>query len=279
MARLLALVLLLTPAAAQWWRLYAQAIYPSTVNYEPTDQDMICGVVLGGVPSGTGDAVIVTGFDAAALGCPSSPPVVVWGDDGNGNTVYAATLGYLWLGPYTYDDPTWGSRALADYLAQNYYVHLQYDTLPAIAHWQRFDRQVTYPWDPSVPLPAGPAWRAPPATDDYLEFGDPLITRETNLSGFICTALVGASTCWYAVFYYALPVRLVIVGDESPDSEGWAQYFASPVLVAKSTVSTLSLRRGRSAPRLLPSPGRIPPEIRRQLEDLTGPLLPPPRAP
>ncbi len=275
-ALVLTLLLLALPGVAQRWLLWSYSLAPDTVEYAPTEQDMICGVALSGVASGAAQPVVVTGFNAAALGCSiTAPPVVVWGDDGAGNTVYAVTLRYDWFGPYTYDDPIGGTQALADRLAQDYYLHLTYDALPVVAHWQRFDRQVTPDWDPSVPLPPDASWRSPPATDDYIEFGVPRVSNETNLSGLICLYLTQTSTCWYARFTYDLPVRLVILGDEGPVTETWTKSFGDPLLEQKTAVATLSLRPRSGAsetePTVKTGPLKLPPEIRRQLEALLPP--------
>jgi len=256
-----AALFLSTLGLAQRWYLAAAGMGPDPVNYNPTDQDLICGVVVEGTPSGAAEPVVVTGFVPSALGCPSSGPIVVWGKDRDDNPVYSVTVAYLWYGPYTYSDPVWGDRALAKRLSDDYLAHFLFDPKASISHWERYGVLTTFPWDdPGLPLPPGFSWEKPPATDDYLELGDPAFLFESNLSGLACFYYTRTFTCWRAIFAYSLPVRLRIRGDEPPASESFTQSFGDPVLEKKTAVAALSLQ-GEKQPVVRIEPVALPPEL------------------
>jgi len=235
---LLLALLLAAPALTQHWALITDRITlePTAVYYDPTPEEMICALLLGGEPSGAARPVIVSGADraAAALGCPSTPPVVVWGDDGTGGAVYALRVLYLFYGPYDPTDPDWGTDALAAELAANWLAHFAYTNLPNVAQLERFGLLVEDRWRPQDGLPATHTWAALPGLDDYIDFGTPTVRNPRTYSGRRCTYYTGTSTCWRAWLVYSLPVRLVLKGTEPGVEESLTASVGDPPIVERA---------------------------------------------
>ncbi|WP_457630919.1 hypothetical protein [Oceanithermus sp.] len=238
------------PAAAQTWYYNVDQdtqITPATLDFDPTSQDLLCAALLepGATPAG---GVSVENLTLPA-GCPSAPPVVVWGvDPDTGDTVYAALITVKFWGQKRSSNSRYGVDALVRVLKNNYALHVD-----ASGDLDEADAQFLPPLTtPPVSGPVGGsgwyAWRSAQS----LSIADPEVSDVQNHYWWnrTCRRLYN-DNCWSAVFTWALPVRLVVHGGE----KGSYQVTITPGLFEERSASTLSVSGGElTRPAVIPAP-------------------------
>ena len=249
-AFLLAGLSLWTPAWGQTWYYNVDQdiqISPDELDFDPTSQDLLCATLLepGSTPANGVNVDNIT----LPSGCPSSPPVVVWGvDPDTGDTVYAALITVKFWGQKRYGNSKYGVDALVRVLKNNYGLDID-----ANGDLNKVDAQFLPPLTtPPVASPvAGSGWYAW-QSNQSISLADPTISDKQNHSWWnrTCRRLYN-DRCWSAVLTWALPVRLVVHGGEN----GSYQITLTPGHFAKKTASTLSVSGGELAnPIVLPAP-------------------------
>lgn len=255
MRRFVAAILLanlgfLVPAWGQTWYYNVDEdtqIYPITLDFNPTATDLLCAALL--EPPTSGEEVSVTNVTLPA-GCPSLPPVVVWGvDPDTGDTVYAALIQFKFWGEKQYDDSFYGVDRLIRVLEDNYGLNIN-----AGGDLDKVDAQFLPPLTtPPVSSPPNVAngwyaWR----DRQSVSVGQPKVTDKENhwFINSTCWDLY-KDNCWSAVLTWALPVRLVVHGGEL----GSYQISVTPDDFSEKTAATLSVSGGElTQPRVLPAP-------------------------
>jgi len=185
---------------------------PSHIYFRPNSRDMTCASFLN--PSGnSGVSLDVSGL-LKQFSCPAKPPLVVWGENQRGSRkIYAInTIRVRFYGPGRYDGPS-GITTLLQVIKNNYYIRILADGDLGLAEVQYLPpvRQPTI----NSPMADSPAWRSWRG-EERIEIDTPQITKKRNLGrgNRTCRRLYG-DRCWLADFVWALPVRLVIKGDEA----------------------------------------------------------------
>ncbi len=183
--------------------------------------------------------------------CPG-PPVVIWGTSG-GQPVYAIELTVKFWGEGSLTNPSTGVEALIRVIERWYNFRLK-----AQGDRNKVRSEYRAPFTtPPVNAPVNAAtgwlrWRARqdvpllrPVVNDQVQYDD-------VHPSIYCLIYYGGSTCWTARLTWALPVRLVLQGDES----GRYRIRVRPDLFhRKKTAATLGVREGRltrELPEVLP---------------------------
>jgi len=222
-------------------------ITPTNLDFEPTSQDLLCAALLepGSTPSG---GVTVTGIELPA-DCPANPPVVVWGTDPDtGDTIYAALVTVKFWGKKRSTNGRYGVNALINTLKNNYGLKINASGDLDDVDAQFLPPLTTPPVDSPVTTSGWYAWQS----GQTISLKDPEVSDVHNYSqqNRRCQSLF-KDRCWSALLTWALPVRLVVHGDEN----GSYQITVSPGHFRKKSASTLSVSDGElTSPEVLPAP-------------------------
>ncbi len=215
-ALLTAVVLALAGAAGAQsvarYHYVAKGTSPAEVFFRPGASELLCAALLN--RSSGGRVSLDPRGLLARLSCPASPPVVVWGENSLGNgRIYAINrIRIRFYGPGTYSGAS-GIASLLRELKNNYYLRLLAGGDLGKAGLQYLPPVTKSPV--TAPVPDSPDWRTW-SSEEWLAIGDPLIIRKKNhgRAHEVCKKVYGAN-CWGADFIWALPVRLVLQGDET----------------------------------------------------------------
>ena len=220
---------------------------PDVLDFTPSANDMLCAALLEttGAPA---DGTTVSDLSLPSF-CSPTPPVVVWGaDPDSGDTVYAALLVVEFWGQYSAGNQKTGVDRLIDSIKQSlgFRVGVSGDL-------DQVDAQFLPPFTtPPISSPAiDTGWRRWQSSQD-LSLLDPQVGDVQNYPRryYVCRVLYGTS-CWSAVFTWALPVRLVVHGGE----RGSHQLTLEPVEFVEKTAATLGVYGGELVrPRVEPLP-------------------------
>jgi len=224
-------------------------IAPERLDFYPEGSDLLCATLL--EPAAQAGEVQVGDLTPPA-GCPAAPPVVVWGvDPATGETVYAALITIKFWGERHYRNRRTGVNPLIDTLKDGYALEIE-----AAGDLDRVDAQLLPPLTtPPVdaPVTAGGWYRW--TSLQTVSLADPEVSEEENhpRNDPICQSLFPDHRCWSALLTWALPVRLVLHGDE----QGAAEIVLTPTLLRSKTAETLSVVEGELVRvRVLPAPRR-----------------------
>ncbi|HGY10690.1 MAG TPA: hypothetical protein ENK37_11685 [Oceanithermus profundus] len=246
-----ALFSVLTLGYAQTYWYYPYQVSPAVLNFNPTTDAMVCAAWLNVTPSPAG--VTVSGFTPP--GCPPQPPVVVWGEDPDTHTVtYAALFSAKYYGKGRANNHNTGLDTLIRY--HKLYWALRIAASGDLSAVQaQLGPPLTTPPITSPPLSVA-TWYDWQSSQD-VSYGDPVATEVTNhrKNHWFCQVYYNGKRCWSAVLTWALPVRLVVNGDEL----GSYQIVIDPGPIVSRSASTLSVRGGRfERPVIRPVPAEAP---------------------
>ena len=247
------LVLGLFPFAQVWGQTWYYnvdqdiSIAPENLDFNPDSQDLLCAVLLepGSTPA---DGVTVTGIELPA-NCPANPPVVVWGiDPDTGDTIYAALITVKFWGQKRSTHNRYGTDALIDVLKNNYGLKIDASGDLNNVDTQFLPPLTTPPINSPVTASGWYAWQS----EQSISLDDPEVSDIHNYSrrNRTCRRLY-RDRCWSALFTWALPVRLVVHGEES----GSYEITLTPGLFEAKSASTLGVSGGELInPQVLPAP-------------------------
>ncbi len=249
-AFLLAGLGLWAPAWGQTWYYNVDQdiqISPDELDFDPTSQDLLCATLL--EPNSTPPDGVSVDNIVLPSGCPSSPPVVVWGVDPNiGDTVYAALITVKFWGRKRSSDGRYGVDALVRVIKNNYALQIDASGDLDDADAQFLPPLTTPPINSAVGGTGWYAWQS----SQSLSLVNPEISDVQNHSRWnrTCRRLYN-DRCWSAILTWALPVRLVVHGGEN----GSYEITVTPGLFEGKTASTLSVSGGKlTNPLVLPAP-------------------------
>ena len=234
------------------YRYASHQLKPSVLNFMPTSSEMVCASWLNAAPNPSG--VTVTGFEPP--GCPQQPPIVVW-DEGRKYAIRRIQI--YFYGPGRYQNAATGVNALVNLLKADYRLRLlaSGDLSVVKAQYEPPARRVV-----KNPVPDSPDWQDW-QTENLIELDTPKIRHTTNHrpNHPICNAYFNHRPCWSARLKWAVPVRLVLEGDEPPGSYSIVVTLPKESIAPKQGILPLSARGGQLYPvRILPLPEELLPE-------------------
>ncbi len=219
------------------------ALLPDTLDFNPTAEQLMCAGLLepGATPAG---GATVSNL-ALPPGCPPAPPVLVYGTDpATDNTTYAILLVSKFWGQKRWQNATYGLDALLDELQQSYALQIS-----ASGDHDLVDAQFSPPWTtPPIDQPVSAATWYRWKDSQSLGLAEPEVSNRQNYSIIECVlngiyfeddeGNIIYDKCWSAELTWALPVRLVLHGNEL----GEFSIVLTPGLFERRTAATLMLR-------------------------------------
>lgn len=232
------------------------ALLPDTLDFNPTAEQLMCAGILepGATPAG---GATVNNL-ALPPGCPPAPPVVVYGTDpATGNTTYAILLVSKFWGQKRWQNNTYGLDPLLNVLQRSYAVQLS-----ASGDFPLVDAQFSPPWTaPPIVQPVSAITWYRWTDSQTVGLAEPAVSNPQNFTLIECyfrgiyfkdgDGNIFYDRCWSAELTWALPVRLVLHGNEL----GAPSLVLTPGLFEEKTAAALMLRstefvsdRGRVRP-------------------------------
>ena len=245
-AWLLVLLVLAPLVLAETYYYDPRRLRPTDIYFNPTPEEMECAAMLN--PGTAGQVTVNLGNLRAQLSCPAQPPVVVWGEDSNGNAIYAiGTIKVRFYGPGTYDGE-YGTDTLMELLKSDYLLRLLVSGDLGEADIQ-YESPVRKPRITS-PVSDSPNWHTW-SSDERIEIDDARIIRKRNLGPNNRHCRVYNDRCWRADFIWSLPVRLVLHGGETGSPEMTVEFPSYPEDVFVSRTNQKAATQGISGGKLI----------------------------
>jgi len=245
-------------SSAATYRYASLRLKPSQLKFKPTSSEMMCASWLN--PTSNSSGVTVSGFTPP--GCPQQPPVVVW-DKGKRYSIRHVQI--YFYGPGTYQNQATGVSALVSLLKSNYQLRLlaSGDLSVVKVQYEPPARQKV-----KTPVPDSPDWQDW-QTENLIEIGKPKVKNATNHGANyrVCKTYFNHAPCWSARLKWAVPVRLVLEGNEPPGSYTVVVTLPKESISPQQGILPLSVHGDALQPaRILPLPEELLPE-----EDLEDP--------